>query len=68
MKTPITITAIWLRRIGDKAQVLVEGDCGWVLAIEEYADASFSHIAEGNAAYSWPMDQVTATPSEKVTR
>lgn len=27
--------AIWLRRIGDKAQVLVERDGKWHLAIEE---------------------------------
>lgn len=56
MKTDITISAVWLRRIGDTVQVLVDGERGWVLAIEEYADANFSHIAEGNGAYRWPLD------------
>lgn len=64
MKTAITVTAVWLRRIGDRVQVLVEGERGWVLAIEEHADAPFSHIAEGNGAYRWPLDPVTDAPVE----
>ena len=65
MKTDITISAVWLRRIGSTVQVLVEGERGWVLAIEEHAEANFSHIAEGNGAYRWPLDPVTsAQPAE----
>lgn len=52
------ITAIWLRRIGDKVQVLVEIEKVWRLAIEE-CDGSFSHIAEHTNPERWPVDTVT---------
>ena len=68
MRTWITVSAVWLRRSGDKVQVLVECEGGWVLAIEEYADANFSHIAEGNGAYRWPPDPVTSAPCEAEAR
>ena len=51
--------AIWLRRIGDKVQVLVEIDNRWYMAIEEHVDGSFSHIAEPGGAIDWPLDPVT---------
>jgi len=55
------ITAVWLRRIGDQAQVLVEIRGQWRLAIEEYFDAPFSHIAEyRDDGIRWPVDPVTA--------
>jgi hypothetical protein len=48
--TTVTISGIWLRKIGDKIQVLAEskGKHGrhWFLVIEENIDGAFSHIAE----------------------
>jgi hypothetical protein len=40
------IEAIWVRRIGDKVQVLFESLGKWHLVIEEHAEGPFSHIAE----------------------
>jgi len=45
----VSVKGIWLRTIGKKIQVLVEGDAGWVLLIDEVADISettISYIAE----------------------
>jgi hypothetical protein len=54
------ITAIWLRRIGDKAQVLAEIDGKWRQVIEESLDGSFSHIAEVvDDGTRWPVDPIT---------
>lgn len=55
-KTPITITAVWLRKIEGQVQVLCEMGGVWRLAIEEHEEGPFSHIAEGNGAYKWPVD------------
>ena len=63
METPITITAIWLRREIDYVSVLAEIDGKWRLVAREYYDAPFSHIAEGNGADNWPLDPVTETKS-----
>lgn len=58
--TEIPITGIWLRRIGDKAQVLIEINGKWRLVVEEYCDASFSHIAECvDNGDRWPLDKLT---------
>jgi hypothetical protein len=45
MTTP-EITAVWLKRLGDR--VLVEAEIGgrWVPLIEEHFDGAFSHIIE----------------------
>ena len=40
------ITAVWLRRIGENVEVLIERDHQWWLVIRERHDGSFSHIAE----------------------
>jgi len=53
------VEAIWLRRIGDKVQVLFESLGQWHLAIEEAADGSFSYIAEHPALEDAPLDQVS---------
>jgi hypothetical protein len=53
-------TAIWLRRIGDKVQMLAEIDGKWRLAAEECFDGPFSHIAEGNGSDGWQLDPVTS--------
>lgn len=50
------VEAIWVRRIGDKVQVLFESLGEWRLAIEESADGSFSHIAEHPALEAAPLD------------
>jgi hypothetical protein len=56
------IEAIWLRRSGDKVQVLFESLGKWHLAIEEPADGSFSHIAEHPTLEAAPTDEVTSGP------
>lgn len=45
-KLPIQINAIWLRRIGDETQVLVNVGGRWRLVIQEPFDSNFSHIVE----------------------
>jgi len=66
IETPVTITAVWLRRIGKDAQVLCEIDGEWRLAIVEGVDGNFSHIAEGNGAKHWPPDPLNdAEPGEE---
>ena len=65
MKTAIPVTAIWLRRIGSKVQVLAEIEKrGWCLVIEEHAVGAFSHIAEGTGAENWPEHAVTNSGQE----
>lgn len=49
------VEAIWLRRIGDRVQVLFESLGEWHLAIEESADGAFSHIAEHPALVAAPL-------------
>lgn len=43
---PVSVTGIWLKRIGD--DVIVDAEiCGqWVEVIREHHDGSFSHIVE----------------------
>lgn len=45
-KEPIPVNAIWLRRIGDETQVLVNVAGRWRLVIQEQFDGNFSHIVE----------------------
>jgi hypothetical protein len=56
----IRITAVWLRRIGDTAQVLLEmnGRETWHLVIEESVHGNFSHIAENTAIREAPTDPI----------
>jgi hypothetical protein len=54
------VETIWLRRIGDKVQVLFQGLGGWRLAIEESVHGSFSHIVEHRALQSAPLDDVSS--------
>lgn len=63
MKTPITVTAIWSRRIGETVETLAEVDGEWRIVCREYFDAPFSHIAEGNGADKWPLDPIAAEPA-----
>jgi hypothetical protein len=58
-KTPVVITAIWLRRSDkDHAEVLVEIDGKWKTVICENLDGPFSHIAEGNGVDTWKPDRL----------
>lgn len=43
------VSAVWLRRIGDKAQILAEVGGVWRILVEEYLDSNFSHIVEARA-------------------
>lgn len=58
MKNTIDISAVYLRREGDKLQVLVETDDEWRLAIDRPWPADgcglISHIAEANGKLTWP--------------
>jgi hypothetical protein len=40
------VSAVWLRRIGNKVDVLVEIGGSWYLAIRENHDSYFGHIIE----------------------
>lgn len=40
------ITAVWLRKTGENAEVLVEIDGLWRQIIDEPVDGNFSHIVE----------------------
>lgn len=46
MTEPLPVTAIWLRREGDKAIVLAEIGGDWIPLIEEHLEGNFSHIIE----------------------
>ena len=55
----IQITAVWLRRIGDHAEVLVETMGEWRIVAREPIDSPFSHIAGVRGVNHWPIDPVT---------
>jgi hypothetical protein len=60
----VAITALWLRNIGGKAQVLVEvktpkRGVGWYLVLEESLNGPFSHIAEVAGILDSPEDPLT---------
>lgn len=54
------VEAIWVRRIGDKVQVLFESLGEWHLCIEEHYDGSFSHIVEHEGLEKAPIDPFKA--------
>jgi hypothetical protein len=58
--SPIGVTGIWLKRIGD--QVIVEAEIGgsWVSVIEEFVDCPFSHIVEPGGMERRYMDMLRA--------
>lgn len=62
----IPVTAIWLRRIGDYAEVLFERDGRWRMAIREHCDCSFSHIIETGGMQDCPLDTVAAPQGKSV--
>ena len=56
MPSVAAISGVWLRRIGDHAEVLVEVDGRWRLVITELTDGYYSHIAETAAILQAPFD------------
>lgn len=57
---PEPVTAVWLRHIGNEAQVLVEIDGQWRLIISEYDEGPYSHIAEARGFRTRPLDRITS--------
>ena len=55
----VPISATWLRRRGDKVQLLVELDGHWRLLTEESVDGCFSRIIESCQFSGAPLDPVT---------
>lgn len=45
-KPPIEINGLWLRRIGDQVQVLVQINGRWRIVMEEQFDSEFSRVVE----------------------
>lgn len=58
--TTVSISGIWLRKSGNRVQVLAEskGKDGkhWFLVIEEHENGSYSHIAEPGKILDSPVD------------
>ena len=45
-KEPICITGLWLRRIGENVEVLIERDDQWYRILRENIEGNFSEIVE----------------------
>ncbi len=45
-ETTISVSGVWLRRVGDNAVVAVEIDGRWRDVIIERSEGNFSHIVE----------------------
>lgn len=54
---PAVISGAWLRRLGDKAQMLVELNGHWRLLASANLGDQFSHIAEPNGMRRAPVDE-----------
>ena len=65
-KQEVKVTAIWLRRIGDHAQVLIECEGQWKLVAQERFDGNFSHIAEARGLTHWPNERVNLTAGGEI--
>ena len=52
----ILMQSVWLRRVGDRVQVLVEVDDQYSIAIDEDIDAQFSHCAHAVGFKDWKVD------------
>lgn len=64
-KAPIGVTAIWLKRLGDKVVVEAEVEGRWVEIISEHHDGSYSHIAESGGIMNAVLRSIP-TPTEEV--
>jgi hypothetical protein len=58
---PVPVTAAWLHRTGNNAQLLLEIDGQWRLIAEENIDGPFSWIAEARGFADKP---ITPAPEE----
>lgn len=60
MKETVSLSGIWLRKAGEKVQVLVESKgihgTHWFLVIDEHESGNFSHIAEPQGILNSPVD------------
>lgn len=65
----MNITAVWLRKIGENAEALIEVDGLWRLAIEEPVDGNFSHIVEQSGLEKTrvliPLDATNVSPTDQ---
>lgn len=52
----LPVSAVWLRREGDYAVVLVEIGGVWYKAISEHVEGNFSHMANVAGADHWEED------------
>lgn len=57
-KAPIEINGLWLRRIGDETQVLVQVGGRWRVVIQEQFDAQFSNIVEPGGIAKSRVDRI----------
>lgn len=53
----IEISAVWIRRIGNQVEVLVETEGKWKVVAKEDHKSSFSHIVEATGCNLWPVDE-----------
>jgi hypothetical protein len=60
----VPVTGVWLRRVGDYAEVLAEVDGEWRLIIKEHVDGHFSHIVEPSGIHKAPPDYVDPRHAE----
>ena len=68
MRTPVSVTGMMLRKLGDDIEVLAEVEGTWRLVIVEPfvdEDAWISHIAEPYAIRTAPMDTAVAQTGQE---
>jgi len=55
----VAVEGVWLRRVGDEVQVLVEVDGSWRMLMSEPVDGNFSHVVEPHGIVAAPYDRLT---------
>jgi hypothetical protein len=55
----ISVSGIWLRKIGDQVEVLAEVDGSWLKVITEHQDGFFSHIVGPAGILTSPVDELS---------
>lgn len=55
----VSVSGVWIRRIGDNVECLVELPSGWVVVITEQLDGYFSHIIEPSGIRRCVADELT---------
>lgn len=51
----VPVTAVWIRKMMDKVQVLIETDGEWRMISEQHVDGVFSHTSEVGALEAAPI-------------